>query len=394
MSMLKIDQSKLVEPRVKTTPENVLEQARPVVIRGRSVKVASLRIRTSGNFVLVADAIQIIVVQALAIAVQVGGLRIGTGTIVGSGISVEVAGRRVGTSLHDVGASEAEGVPELVASVSFNENLNIKLTSQLTRRGELAHQYFQVISGHTVGITVQCVPGTTDAVVDGDVATGKTSTRIEVGEPRVVRGLHRAHVGFTSQRVRGAFQTNRDPAVVGQVGIDREQEAVDAIRNPGTKRSVVEVRRGVDERRVGGVTGNRRNEVGGVDRFNVKPVRAVAGQVGHTQRTDKDTHVVGDDFVDEIVAFRGRSGIDSNLLLSENSGQATEQGCDQIDGLGHHCQAIWLMRFCVLMKGQCEFMRTHDENHRRSQTPEAVLYPDLCFRLHFSPFHRNLLRLW
>ena len=106
-----------------------------------------------------------------------------------------------------------------------------------------------------------------------------------------------------------------------------------------------EARRGVHVGRVSGVSRNGGDEVVLVVGYNVKTVSAVSCQISKTRSTSDWTDVVVNNLYLETVSVRGRSRIHSNLLLRKRGGQAANQGCDQCDGLGHHCQAIWLTRF-------------------------------------------------
>ena len=302
-------------------------RAGAVVIRGSCIIVASRLIRTARNFILVADAIGVCVVQAVAVTVEIGGFRVRAAVIVQSGCGVVVAGRLVRTTRAGCTGTEVEGVPELVGTVTVNEDLDVELTIEFTRGGELTGQHLQVVSGHTVGVSVQGIPCTTDAVIDGDVATRKTSTRIEVGEPGVVVGLHRAHVGFTRQRVRRALQTNGHPRVVSEVRVHREQQAVDAVRNPSTKRSMVEVRRRIDERGIRGITRHGGQEVVRTVHGDINMSGAVSRQVDNTEGTGQDADVLVDDFQLDVIPLRSRSGIHSDLLdLGKGGGHKKKEG--------------------------------------------------------------------
>ena len=300
------------------------EGAGPIVIGGVLAVVTSRDVGTSGDFEFVTDAVPIGVGEAVAVAV-VAGIGVGAGPIVVGGFGVEVAGRDVCAPVHVIHPEE-EGVPEFVHAVSIDEDLAVHLSAEFTRRGELADEHLQVIAGHTVGIAVERVPGAANDVVDGDAATGKSSAGIEVGRPRVDRGLDGAHIGLPSHHIGHPFQADRHPAVVGEVRIDREEQAVDAIRRGSAQHGVVVRRGGVDVRGVDGVTGDGRHEVVGVVHLDVETGAAVAREVGHTEGTDEHADVFADDFQLKSVAFRGgRRHHGAGLENQTGSGQEQAQ---------------------------------------------------------------------
>ena len=178
---------------------------------------------------------------------------------------------------------------------------------EITCGGELAHQDFEVVPGHAVGVAVQGVPCTSDGIVYGDVASGKAPTSIEIGEPRIVTRLDGADVGFSGQCIGCSRQTDGDPRVISQVRVDREEKAVDAVGDSSAEGGVVEVCRGVDVGRVGRIAGHRGNEVVAVYRGGVDVCRAVAGEVSNAEGTDQQTDVFVDHF-DLDAVFLGMEG--------------------------------------------------------------------------------------
>ena len=104
----------------------------------------------------------------------------------------------------------------------------------------MTDEYLEVFTGHTIGVAVQCIPSATDGVVDFDVASGEATARVEVGCPRVVGGLDRAHIGLTYGRIRNTFQPDGDPGVIDEIRIYRKQQAVDAIRRRCSEGGVIE----------------------------------------------------------------------------------------------------------------------------------------------------------
>ena len=293
--------------------------ARTVVIGSLGIEVARCRIITTGDLEFVADAVAVGIVQAVAVAIDIGRVRVRAAAIIGRGCSVVVAGRIIGTAGN--AGTEVEGVAEFIRTIAIDEHLDVDLSAEFTRRGELTRQHLEVIAGHTVGVAVQGVPCATDSIVDGDVATGQPTARIEVGEPRVVVGLDRAHVGLTGEGIRRACETDGHPRVVSEVWVDREEQAVDAIRNTSTQGGVVKVRRGLDIGWIRRIPRHRRQEVSRSIGRHIDVRRAVARQVGHTEGTDEDADVLIDDFDFDAVSFRCSGRIDRDLLLSIGGGK-------------------------------------------------------------------------
>ena len=123
-----------------------------------------------------------------------------------------------------------------------------------------------------------------------------------------------ADVGFSGQRIGCSRQADGDPRVVGQVRIDREEQAVDAVRDPRPESGVVEVRGGVHIGGVGGIAGHRGDEVVAVCRGRVDVCRAVSGEVGDAEGADEEADV----FVDHF-------DLDAVFLGMERRGAGEEQ---------------------------------------------------------------------
>ena len=107
--------------------------------------------------------------------------------------------------------------------------MDVELAAEFACGGELTGQHFHVGTCDSVGIAVQRIPRATDGVVNGNVSACESCSGIEVGQPRVCSGLNCADGGFSCSGIGNAFKSDGDPAVVSQVGIDRKQQAVDAI---------------------------------------------------------------------------------------------------------------------------------------------------------------------
>ena len=202
--------------------------------------------------------------------------------------------------------SEIESVPELILTVALDEHLAVHLSADFTGRGELADEHFQVFTGDTVGITVQGIPSATDEVIDDNAGSGKTRSRIEVGHPGVACSLYRSNGGFSGQCVRHTFETDGHPAVIGQVGIDREEQAVDAVRGCGAQCGLIEGGRRIDVGRIVLVTGNGGHEVRLVVHGDVDPGAGETREVGYAQCADEWSDVFGHRFDGQVVAFRCR----------------------------------------------------------------------------------------
>ena len=78
---------------------------------------------------------------------------------------------------------EVEGVAELVGAITFDEDLAVHLTAQVTVCGELTDQDLQVVACDTVGVSIQSIPGTPDGVINGNVSSWRPKTRVKVGGP-------------------------------------------------------------------------------------------------------------------------------------------------------------------------------------------------------------------
>ena len=228
-------------------------EARAIVIRGIRIVIAGQPVLAARNFEFVTDSVAIGVVQAVLITI-VSSLGVFTGVVVGRGFRIEVAGLKIRTPF-DLGIrTEEKGVSEFGLSIAIDEHLAIDLSAEFSGGGELADQDLQIGTGNAVGIAVQGIPCASDHVINCDVVAGQSAARVEVGHPGVVRGLDRADARFADGRIGHTFKTDGDPAVISEVGVDREQQAVDAIRSAGTEGGVVEIRGRVDVGRIQGVT--------------------------------------------------------------------------------------------------------------------------------------------
>ena len=190
--------------------------------------------------------------------------------------------------------------------------MDVKLAAEFARGGELTGQHFHVGTCDSVGIAVERVPRATDGVVNGNVSACESCSGIEVGQPRVCSGLNCADGGLSCSGIGNAFKSDGDPAVVSQVGIDRKQQAVDAIGCTCAQGGVIEVGCGVDEGGVRGVTRDGGQKVRGRHVVNVQTGCAVARQVGNAESTDEQADVFGDHF-----NFKSNAVLCLNVWLCE-----------------------------------------------------------------------------
>ena len=180
------------------------------------------------------------------------------------------------------------------------------MTADFTCGGELTNENLQVGTSNSIGVSIQGVPSATNEVIDGQVSTCHAPTGIEVGEPGVVRGLHRADVSFTSHGVGCPFDANGDPAVILKVGVYTEEKAVDAVRCARTQNRMVEIRCGVHIRWIDHVTRNRRHEVVFVVHLYIQTGATVAGHVGNTKGAHEHSDVFSHHLCRNLVPLRSR----------------------------------------------------------------------------------------
>ena len=76
--------------------------------------------------------------------------------------------------------SKVEGVAELDRAITFDEDLAIELPAQFTVSGKLPDQDLEVIACNAVGVSVQRVPSPTNWVIDGNIATWRTKSRVKI----------------------------------------------------------------------------------------------------------------------------------------------------------------------------------------------------------------------
>ena len=108
--------------------------------------------------------------------------------------------------------------------------------------------------------------------------------------------MNGGHRGFTCSGVGHAFETDGDPAVVYEVWINGEEQAVDPVWSRCAERRVIEARGRVDVGGVGLITGNRRHKVVRVLHVDVVTGTAVTGQVHNAEGTDQDAYVCANYF--------------------------------------------------------------------------------------------------
>ena len=150
------------------------------------------------------------------------------------------------------------------------------MTAEFACGGKLSCQHSHVRSCDAIGISIERVPRASNCVIDCNVSTRSARAGVEVGEPRVVPGLNGADASFSTSRVGNSFKSNGDPAVVGKVRVNREEQAVDAVGCACTQSRLVKVRGGVDQGCIRGVPGNRRQKVIRIHVADVKSGGAVS----------------------------------------------------------------------------------------------------------------------
>ena len=179
--------------------------ARTVVVRGSSIEVARRSECATRHFIAVAHAIAIDVGEAAARAIQ-SGIGKGARAIVVRGCRIEVAGTRIGAASHFIGVTHAVAIrirsavartiqsscrvgarrgdfravagfvqihrlAEVRRRVAIFEELDVHLARQAAIRGELAQENAVVVPCHTVCISGQCVPSSSDGIVDDQIVS-------------------------------------------------------------------------------------------------------------------------------------------------------------------------------------------------------------------------------
>ena len=190
-----------------------------VIVRCGRIVVAGRLIRTSGDLVLVADAVAIAVVQAVAIAVLT---------------CRWVDACRVATTTAAVGVDrQAHG--DVVVIVTGREDLDIDRTADVTVRGQLGQQDRTVRSGQSVDIPVQDVPHAADLIVHDDVSARNAATGFEDQRPVLLGRVHHGSCAFASVGISGPIDADGHPAVVVQVRESRQQQGIHILRGNAAK---------------------------------------------------------------------------------------------------------------------------------------------------------------
>ena len=197
--------------------------------------------------------------------------------------------------------------------------MTVQLTAQLPFGGELTDQYLEVVASHTIGITIQRIPGASDGIINCNVASGQTTAWVKVGRPRVVCGLYGGHGGLTSGGVGYAFESYGNPAVVNEVWINGEQQAVDPVGRRCAERRVIEARGRVDVSGVGRITGNRRHKIVSVLHVHIVTGTAVPCQVHNAEGTDEQADVCANHlFLKAVVLAEARRDEDTECEECED----------------------------------------------------------------------------
>ena len=282
-------------------------EAGTVVVVGGGVVVGGVRIRAAaedaGAVTLVGVRVVVVgrrvraarddagAVVDVGVGIVVQGIRVGapaefTGAIVVVGVGIEVVGGGVrapagvvAARAHDLGhlglaeslRGEGEGCTLLIAPIAEREDLHRQSATDHTIRGELRHQHAEVRIRHAVEVGGRHEPGTAHRIVHADLAAG-----VEAGDPVLVRALG-ALDGAVSGR-RRAVQTDGDPAVVGDLGEDVEEQGIDARAEGATQGILIESGRSADHHRIGLVAVAAAEQVGRVVEDHVKPVGGQAGE--------------------------------------------------------------------------------------------------------------------
>ena len=98
----------------------------------------------------------------------------------------------------------------------------------------MSKEYLLVVTGHTVGVSVEDEPSTSDGVIDEEVLSV-----FEVGAPRVDRRFNGVDVSFSCC---GFFcKADGDVRVVGGFGEEGEEGRVLIGTEESTERTLVEV---------------------------------------------------------------------------------------------------------------------------------------------------------
>ena len=155
----------------------------------------------------------------------------------------------------------------------------------------MSHEDFEIVTGYAVCVSVQGKPSTANGIIDDDVASWNTAAGLKIGKPRIVSRLNRTHIGLSNSGVGRPFQSNRHPRVVGEVGIDREEQAVDAIGYSAAEQGVVKSGGSAQYRWVYGITGHRGHEVIAVGRRGINASGAIPGQVRYAEGADQEADV-------------------------------------------------------------------------------------------------------
>ena len=197
-----------------------------VIVGGCSVKVARSIVLATRDFIAVTNAVAIGIREAVSVTVKlirtVEIFWVFTRSIVFSGKLIIVASSCVRAACDRPACAEVERITEFSHPVSIDKDLAINLSADFAVRGELTNEDFEVVPSNSVGISIEGIPCTSNEVINGNAGTGQTSSRIEVGHPGVVRGLHRAHIGFSQRGVGHAFDADCHPAVIDQIWIHAE----------------------------------------------------------------------------------------------------------------------------------------------------------------------------
>ena len=238
-------------------------QARTVILRRRGVVVTGGLIIATVDFVLVANAVSVGVIDAPAFAI------FSFCRVLASGVGV--IARAISTD------GQIEG--QEIHIVTSGEHLNVQVSGELTIGGELPQQHGAVRFRQTIDVSVEDVPHATHFIVNDDVSAGQSTARFEGQSPILIGRIHGRNRSFAICSRCWPFQSYGHPAVKGQFRETWQQQWVDILRGQ-TAQDMLEERRGRgDLQGFVDVAVNRSHKVRGVLGMEVDPVRGHSGEV-------------------------------------------------------------------------------------------------------------------
>ena len=195
--------------------------AAAVVLGHGRVVVAGQGIQAPAEFVFIADAITVGVVEAGAVAIDVVGRRVGAGTVIDIGVRVEVAGRGIDTAPVEAGTVLDVRTGVVVDRRSIGTTVVLAGpvvhvgTGVIVRRRVISAA--GVLAGPIVHVRIGIVVGGRGVRTTGVLAAAVVGVR-----RRVV--VHRTAVEAAGEQARAIVRVGRDVIVDGiGIGTPREQ---------------------------------------------------------------------------------------------------------------------------------------------------------------------------